>query len=98
MWGLSQYRDAWGFKSASFLKNEVRVMVAYPDRLIHEREFVYGLVVVSHHRSSIVPNPCDEHTLQAFTRNMESDHNIKILWVAKDPHNTAENEKLCDLW
>lgn len=95
---LRMCADKTYLQSLEDKKNEVRVMVVYPDRLIHEREFVYGLVIVSHHGSSIVPNPCEEHTLQVFTRNMEFDHNIKILWVAKDPHNTAENEKLCDLW
>ena len=88
--------DTTYLQSLENKNNEVRVMVAYPDTYIHERKSVYGLVVVSHHGPSIVPNPCEEHTLQAFARNMESDYNIKILWVAKDPNNTAENEKLCD--
>ena len=95
---LQRCADSTYLQSLEDKKNEVRVMVAYLDKLIHERESMYGLIVVSRHGPSIIPNLCEEHTLQAFTRNLESDHNMKILWVAKDPDNTAENEKICDFW
>ncbi|POB10222.1 hypothetical protein [Sulfobacillus sp. hq2] len=88
--------DANYLESLKNNKDEVRVMVVYVDRLVHERELVYGLVMVSRRALANFANICESHTLETFTKKIESDHNVKILWVAKDPNNMTENEKIAD--